>query len=109
MHTLLQIGLTNAVAAALLAAGVFAVSRCCRRPALLHGLWLLVLVKLLTPPLFALPVAGLAAVGAAFVGEAEKPPPVTDSLPPVAREAPAAREQTSARADDIQVMLPEPD
>src|SRR5690348_2642250 len=32
------------------------VGRLCRRPALTHGLWLLVLLKLVTPPLFRVPV-----------------------------------------------------
>ena len=48
METLLHIGLTNAVVAALLALGVLVASLVCRRPALLHGLWLLVLIKLVT-------------------------------------------------------------
>jgi len=39
---------------ALLVAGF---SLVCRRPALLHGLWLLVLLKLLTPPLLEVPLA----------------------------------------------------
>jgi beta-lactamase regulating signal transducer with metallopeptidase domain len=48
---LLQIGVGNALAAAVLALVAAGVSRTCRRPALAHGLWLLVLLKLLTPPL----------------------------------------------------------
>jgi beta-lactamase regulating signal transducer with metallopeptidase domain len=57
MQELLEIGLSNALAAAVLAllaaaAGVL----CRRRPALVHGLWLLVLVKLITPPLLRVPV-----------------------------------------------------
>ena len=51
MSTLLQIGLANAVCAALLAVPAVVASRR-RRPALAHGLWLLVLIKLVTPPLF---------------------------------------------------------
>src|SRR6266851_4295074 len=50
MHTLLETALSNALAASLLALLAFAVSRW-RRPALAHILWLLVLVKLVTPPL----------------------------------------------------------
>jgi beta-lactamase regulating signal transducer with metallopeptidase domain len=52
---LLYVGLSNALAATLLAVAVAAVARLCRRPALEHALWLLVLLKLITPPL--LPVS----------------------------------------------------
>lgn len=56
MGTLLDIGLGNALAAAVLtplvALAAGAASRA-RRPALAHGLWLLVLLKLVTPPPFA--------------------------------------------------------
>jgi beta-lactamase regulating signal transducer with metallopeptidase domain len=51
MDNLLCIGLGNAVMATLLALVAASVSLVCRRPALVHGLWLLVLLKLLTPPL----------------------------------------------------------
>jgi WD40 repeat protein/beta-lactamase regulating signal transducer with metallopeptidase domain len=54
MTTLLQAGLANAVCAALLAVPAVAAGRL-RRPAVAHALWLLVLVKLVTPPFF--PVA----------------------------------------------------
>jgi len=59
MESLLYTGLSNALVAgvlALLAAGIGCVSR---RPALVHSLWLLVLVKLITPPLLPLPVIRL--------------------------------------------------
>ena len=55
METLLRIGLSNAVAALLLALLVVTVACIWRRPAVLHALWLLVLVKLVTPPLVWLP------------------------------------------------------
>jgi beta-lactamase regulating signal transducer with metallopeptidase domain len=57
MDTLLQVGLSNAAVATFLAliAGVATIF-CRRRPALVHGLWLLVLLKLLTPPLARVPV-----------------------------------------------------
>jgi beta-lactamase regulating signal transducer with metallopeptidase domain len=56
VDTLLQVGLSNAVAAAALALLAVLVGAVCRRPALAHGLWLLVLLKLLTPPLVRVPV-----------------------------------------------------
>src|SRR5436190_8396311 len=51
MNDLLHISLSNAVAAMGLAVVAAVTSRLCRRPALTHGLWLLVLLKLVTPPL----------------------------------------------------------
>ncbi len=61
MDDLLSIGLSNAVAAALLALVAIAAGAMCRRPALVHGLWLLVLLKLVTPPLVRIPIAWPAA------------------------------------------------
>ncbi len=55
METLLRIGLSNAVTAVLVALAVGTAACVWRRPAVLHALWLLVLVKLLTPPLVWLP------------------------------------------------------
>ncbi len=64
MHPLTYLGLANAVCAGLLAVLAVVVGRCFRRPALTHCLWLLVLIKLVTPPLFALPLAWLPAAPA---------------------------------------------
>src|SRR5258707_575541 len=50
MDTLLSAGLSNAVAALALALVVATAALVCRRPALLHALWLIVLIKLVTPP-----------------------------------------------------------
>lgn len=44
--------LLNSVTVTLMAAGAALAGRFSRRPALVHGLWVLVLVKLFTPPLF---------------------------------------------------------
>ncbi len=55
--SLLHAGLLNALLAGLLAAAVAVLARLCRgRPALVHGLWLLVLLKFVTPPLAAVPL-----------------------------------------------------
>jgi beta-lactamase regulating signal transducer with metallopeptidase domain len=51
MESLVHILLSNAVVATLMAVVVAAVSRICRRPALTHSLWLVVMLKLVTPPL----------------------------------------------------------
>jgi bla regulator protein BlaR1 len=59
VDTLLHFGLSNALMATALALPAALISRFCQRPALAHGLWLLVVLKLLTPPLFAVPVLWL--------------------------------------------------
>jgi beta-lactamase regulating signal transducer with metallopeptidase domain len=80
MGTLIEVGLWNAAAAALLALVAAGVSRLCRKPALAHTLWLLVLLKLVTPPLVpcALPWPGGA-----------EPAALAAEDPPIAAEAPA--------------------
>jgi beta-lactamase regulating signal transducer with metallopeptidase domain len=57
MGELLTVGLMNAAAATLLALGVTVVGCVCRRPAVMHALWLLVLLKLVSPPLWSVPVS----------------------------------------------------
>lgn len=54
--TLLLFGLSNLLIAALIAALALAVQRSGDRPYLAHWLWLLVLLKLVSPPLFNLPL-----------------------------------------------------
>lgn len=56
MDTWLDIGLSNAAAASVLAVLVWLLSLTRPRPALRHALWTLVLLKLVTPPLAWLPV-----------------------------------------------------
>src|SRR3954468_13499101 len=53
--------LGNAAVAAVLALLALAVVRTCRSPAVRHVAWLLVLLKLVTPPLFSVPLAVLPA------------------------------------------------
>jgi bla regulator protein BlaR1 len=57
MQTFLEIGLSNAVMASVLAVLAAGAGFFCRRPAVRHTLWLLVLLKLVTPPLMSVPVA----------------------------------------------------
>jgi beta-lactamase regulating signal transducer with metallopeptidase domain len=64
MDWLVQIGVGNALTAAALAVPASLVGWFGRRPALTHALWLLVLIKLLTPPLYPLHVDWFAAVSA---------------------------------------------
>jgi beta-lactamase regulating signal transducer with metallopeptidase domain len=56
MSWLLIVGLKNAILVAPLAFLAFGIGRYSKRPALAHVLWLIVLVKLLTPPLVDVPV-----------------------------------------------------
>ncbi len=59
MEKLLTLGLVNAASATVLAFLVAGLARLLvRRPAALHCLWLLVLLKLVTPPLFEVPILG---------------------------------------------------
>jgi bla regulator protein BlaR1 len=54
---LIEIGLLNAPVALCLAGIVLLIGRLWKQPALLHALWVLVLLKLLMPPLIQIPVA----------------------------------------------------
>lgn len=65
MNTLLHVGLSNAVAATVLAVLALAASRFGRRPALVHSLWLLVLLKLVTPPVWNIPLPWFSSAPAA--------------------------------------------
>jgi beta-lactamase regulating signal transducer with metallopeptidase domain len=57
VERLLTLGLANAAAATALAVLVAVFARCLqRRPVLAHNLWFLVLLKLVTPPLFEVPL-----------------------------------------------------
>jgi WD40 repeat protein/beta-lactamase regulating signal transducer with metallopeptidase domain len=60
MSLLVWAALANAACAAVLALVAVLVGRRCRRPAVLHALWLLVLVKLVTPPLWPVRLGWLA-------------------------------------------------
>jgi bla regulator protein BlaR1 len=57
MQSFLSLALSNALLATVLALLAAVVTRVCRRPVVRHALWLLVLLKLITPPLFPLSVA----------------------------------------------------
>src|SRR5689334_16166597 len=55
MTTLFEIGVTNALLATVLAVVVWCITRFWRQPAIAQLLWVLVLVKLVTPPMVAIP------------------------------------------------------
>jgi beta-lactamase regulating signal transducer with metallopeptidase domain len=54
--TLVHVGVCNALVAGLLALVAIAAGRWSRRPALVHGLWVLALLKLVSPPLIPLAI-----------------------------------------------------
>jgi len=89
VDNLLSIALSNAVAATILALPAVAVGAVYRRPALVHGLWLLVLLKLVTPPLLFFPVS--------WPDAQEQPPLESASVEEdkIIAPAPAAEEQTA--------------
>jgi beta-lactamase regulating signal transducer with metallopeptidase domain len=124
MQTLLEVGLSNAVMAAGLAMIACLARLVCRRPALVHALWLLVLLKLVTPPLLSFNIRPAprpvetapspkreeaALVGSEWIctEESQPPPaPVEELLPEMAEvqlaaeESPAAEECTEPRWAD---------
>ncbi len=57
MAFLFEIGVTNALLTAILAVVVFAMTRIWRNPHLAHFLWLLVLLKMVTPPIINVPIS----------------------------------------------------
>lgn len=116
MGSLVQMGLSNALLAGALAVVALVVGRLSRRPALVHSLWVLVLLKLVTPPLVSLPVPGWQV--------AQTPDPLSSpdtERPRLDAEAALARIATSTRepgrgdaaapvmkAEDLARQLPRP-
>jgi beta-lactamase regulating signal transducer with metallopeptidase domain len=76
MHGLLEILVVNTVSAGVLALIVVSISRFVRRPALIHGLWVLVLLKLLVPPVFE-----IAVLPASWTAPAHEAAPAPSALP----------------------------
>src|SRR5436305_4819817 len=74
MDGLLHAGVSNAVAAGLMALVLLPLARLLRRPALTHALCVLVLLKLVTPPLVGIPVPWPSAAPPA-------PPPLAPVVP----------------------------
>jgi beta-lactamase regulating signal transducer with metallopeptidase domain len=111
VDTLLRVGLSNAVAACVLAVVAGAVGYFCRRPAVRHALWLLVLLKLVTPPLIDIPVWHPApAEASALLAEPATPPDDAPELAVIVQPSPAedeARgEEPVARQDEVVAALP---
>src|SRR5262245_53104610 len=89
MNTFFALGLSNIAVTTLLALLARAAGRWLRRPALTHGLWLLVFLKLVTPPIYPVAVIRTAAPAPTAVAEAPAKPvvqaavirPVADAIP----------------------------
>lgn len=79
-QVLLETALSNAAASLLLALLAAAAARLGARPAVVHGLWLLVLLKLITPPLFQLDVVLPVSVPAAIPAEPMRAPQLGNEL-----------------------------
>ncbi|MBW3540908.1 MAG: hypothetical protein KY476_11610 [Planctomycetes bacterium] len=78
MNWLIETALANAVVVTVLAVFVLAASAAFRKPALTHALWLLVLVKFVTPPLIGVPVpVDVAVLASGATPAAPSPPPRT--------------------------------
>jgi bla regulator protein blaR1 len=79
VDTVLHVGLGNAALAAVLALVAGAAGCVLRRPAVVHALWLLVLLKLITPPLIPLPVFQPADSGGMKIAADEDPKLTNDN------------------------------
>jgi beta-lactamase regulating signal transducer with metallopeptidase domain len=108
VNDLLSIAVSNAVAATILALVAFVVGAVYRRPALVHGLWLLVLLKLVTPPLLLIPVAWPTA--SEVVPVEEEPPLVTQEAPAAIVVLPSAGDEKSPALEPPALVdsLPDP-
>src|SRR5579885_1001929 len=98
MQSLLHILLSNAASAAVLAAVVWPLCLLCRRPALKRALWLVVLFKLLCPPLVALPLDRWITPHQAQHANVQLPPPPSN-LEFTADPTPATVPRTPAPVD----------
>jgi beta-lactamase regulating signal transducer with metallopeptidase domain len=88
VEALLSFVVSNAVVATVLAVAAAVVCCCCRRPAVRHALWLLVLLKLLTPPLIPVPIAW----------------PQESEPPPAPREAMADTDHVAAPSAPVEAI-----
>src|SRR5262249_48731360 len=77
--------------ASVLALAAFLIGRACRRPAITHTLWLLVLLKLLTPPFISVPIPWPSALT----------PSAANADTASARDSAVAHEELLTEEDDI--------
>jgi WD40 repeat protein/beta-lactamase regulating signal transducer with metallopeptidase domain len=114
VRTFVEIGLLNASMAAVLALAALAARRWSRRPALAHALWVLVLLKLLTPPMVPVPILAPEEEPATAVVLPAPPPRLVaraTSVTPVMRPGVAGKFTLSkalAQAAETGVLPPPP-
>jgi len=105
VDTLLHAALSNAAVVAILAPLVSVFARFQRRPALVHSLWLLVLLKLFTPPLWPVPLSWLVHSDA-YQAAANDRAGAEPGLPAESVETAALTPAVPERAEDgLQAML----
>jgi beta-lactamase regulating signal transducer with metallopeptidase domain len=97
MDLLIQVGAGNAIIAAALAVPAALAGWVGRRPALTHALWLLVLLKLLTPPFYPLQLN-------AFKMRPFEPASVDGR----AEDSPPARNETREQIGELDAAMPPP-
>jgi beta-lactamase regulating signal transducer with metallopeptidase domain len=90
MHALFQAALSNAILASLMGLGLGCVAPWIRQPVLRHTLWLLVLAKLVTPPLWTIELGW-------FARGVEPRQISTPAIPSISRAGP----QLDSRVDDL--------
>jgi beta-lactamase regulating signal transducer with metallopeptidase domain len=88
MFTLLEFAARNALGAALLASVALVLCLVIRRPAVRNALWLIVLVRLLLPPMYSVPIPGVKSVDSGDRAEAVL---VADTPSPLIVEQPIER------------------
>src|SRR5688500_4352570 len=93
METFLNVGLSNAVVAAVLALVLLPAARLLRRPALTHALCLLILVKLVTPPVWHVPL--------------DWPDAVAGAPPAVVPPSPATPVRHATAPTAVRLVVPE--
>jgi len=106
MDPLLEVLLTNAAAAAALAIAAWTAARLVRRPALVHALWLVAVLRLLAPPLVWVPVLPWSRPGPGGMARTRADAPTAlaaarESLQP-ARAGAAAATTAAVRGPDAQ-------
>jgi len=105
MTSLVGIVVLKACAAALLGLGAAIAGRWLRRPALLHALWMVVLLELLVPPLFEIGVLPRAVRAPAAV-VATIPSPTVSTFPPEPSPTVDARGPVPVASASVRAWLP---